>query len=451
MGNLLAPLCLAALLLLNACPPETPDAAQGTGLAGILVPADLMGMVHAGSRFDRVQDEYDLLDELGVVWILKDFSWSGIQPGKDAWNLDAYKTYADNGKARGKKILALLDYDVGWIHDGTYDDDPHTDGKSHEYISKKEIPLFCEYVKKTARHYKDRVDAWCIWNEPNLQPRFWTGTKEEFFALTKAAAAAIREVNPGAVVVGGAFNTLANEAWIRGIFESGAMDQIDAIAYHPYTPGYLGAEAVYNNFKALVAEYGFEDKIWITEVGYPTQGSYGTEVPEDHIPDMMIKTVIPLLAGNAKHIFWYHLFDPPSNRQDPEDSEDWFGLVKDDFEKKKGADAYSLVSKHIPGKTYYSLLPERSGIPDSIRAYYFEGNDGKHTLIIWNDDPVSDKQVTVTLPGSGGKTYDAQSGEPAAIGETATVTLRSRFSPNPNLGFFTWENTDAAKPPRISG
>jgi hypothetical protein len=114
------------------------------------IPGDLMGMVHAGSRSDKVTEEYALLDELGVKWMLTDFSWGSIQPEKDRWNLDAFKTYADNGKAHGKKILAVMDYDADWIHEEGYADDPHHAGDEcdgpHRYISPSEIPLFCDYV-----------------------------------------------------------------------------------------------------------------------------------------------------------------------------------------------------------------------------------------------------------------------------------------------------------------
>jgi hypothetical protein len=420
-----------------------PDPSGSDGEIRVEIPEDLLGMVHAGNR-SEVDREYDLLDDLGVHWMLTDFSWSSIEPAENTQNLDAFKTYADNGKKKGKKILAILDYDVGWIHNGKYDDDKFTDGQRHNYISPKEIPLFCKYVKKTVFYYKDQVDAWCIWNEPNLADRFWRGTPEEFFALTKAAAATIREVVPDAFIVGGAFNTLASEEWVRGIFTSGAMDQIDAIAYHPYLVSARTSAAAYTKFKNIVSDYGFGGKIWVTEVGYPTQGSYGTEVSDERMPVTLIETISRLAVEGANHVFWYHLFDPEI--QDDRDSEDWFGVMNYDFTPKKGAAAYALCGAHLPGKTWHSSLPERSGLPEYIVANYFEGPNGDNTLVIWNDRPSISLDIKVRLPGDNRKSYDVASGDFSIPDEETIIS----FSLTKTLYFFTWENSGTSQPPRIS-
>jgi hypothetical protein len=459
MRKYLIPL-LAGALAYASCPAESGGNFEPVQLVRSAIPGDLLGMVHAGSRSDKVTEEYALLDELGVQWMLTDFSWSDIQPAENGWNLNAFKPYADNGKTRGKKILAILDYDVGWIHDGNHDsdgsgtqgDDPFTDGEAHKYIAESEIPFFVYYVKKTVEKYKDRVDAWCIWNEPNLSTRFWRGTREEFFALTKAAATAIREVDAGAFIIGGAFNTLASEAWVRGIFTSGAMAQIDAVAYHPYMPSPGPTVNTFNSFKKIVSEYGFGDKIWVTEVGYPTYntppcpaGRYGTDVLEANMPETVMQTIVLLTVNGAQRIFWYHLFDPPV--QEDGDSEDWFGLVKHNFTRKGGAAAYQLAAKNIPGTI--CQIPERHGVPASIESYYFMGRD-RHALVIWNNAAVTARDVQVYLPGTNQKVYNLTTGEAASIDKNSTYTLKTKDGDNHFIRFFTWENPGALQHPRIS-
>ncbi|MDR2247698.1 MAG: hypothetical protein LBE17_13675 [Treponema sp.] len=442
---------LLGALVFSSCPAGTGAAYDPARIVRSAIPGDLLGMVHAGSS-DEAGREYALLDELGVRWMLTDFSWSSIQPQKEAWNLDAFAAYADNGETGGKKILAVLDYDTPWLHpEGSGYDGPVIKGPD-------ERALFCAYVKKTVERYKDRVDAWCIWNEPNLQPRFWAsaGTKDDFFALTKAAAAAVREADPEAFIVGGAFNTLASEDWVRGMFTSGAMDRIDAIAYHPYMTGPGATANLYIRFKDLVSEYGFGDKIWITEVGYPTYdapprpaGRYGTDILEADMPETVMQTIVLLAVNGARRIFWYHLFDPRPEAQDNADSEDWFGLVKRDaaWTWKGGAAAYRLAAQNIPGRV--CKTPEREGLPDFIQAYYFEGSDGRHALVIWNDINVAEG-VGVCLPGTNQKVYNLASGEAAAIGETSTYTLKAKDGDNHFIRFFTWENPGSLPPPRIS-
>jgi hypothetical protein len=441
---------LLGALVFSSCPTGGGSSYEPARIVRSAIPRDLMGMVHAGGS-DEAGREYALLGDLGVQWMLTDFSWSSIQPEKETWNLDAFAAYADNGEARGKKILAILDYDAPWLHPAAGYDGPVIKGND-------EIALFCAYVKKTVERYKDRVDAWCIWNEPNLQPRFWAsaGTKEDFFALTKAAAEAVREADPDAFIIGGAFNTLASEEWVRGIFTSGAMDRIDAIAYHPYMTGPGATANLYNNFKRLVSEYGFADKIWITEVGYPTYetpprpaGRYGTDILDADMPETVMRTIVLLAANGAERIFWYHLFDPKPEDQDNSDSEDWFGLVKRDaaWTRKGGAAAYQLAAGNIPGRV--CKTPEREGLPDFIQAYYFEGDDGRHALVIWNDINAS-RDVRVFLPGTSRMVYDLATGEATSIPtETSTYTLKAKDGADHFIRFFTWENSRAA-PPRIS-
>jgi hypothetical protein len=432
-----------------------PSGYSGPGEVRFAVPRDFMGMVHAGNRsVDKPADkeqEFSRLNELGVHWMLTDFSWSDIQNPQNSWKWDRYDAYTANAKAGGQKILAILDYDVDWIHDDSYSDDPYnnidnvpTNDTPAPYISPSEIPLFCEYVKQTVGRYQDLVDAWCIWNEPNLSDRFWAGTKEEFFDLTKAAAAAIREVDPDAFIIGGALNTLADDEWVKGLFESGAMEQIDAVAYHPYMPDAGSSAKIYKQFKEKVTPYGFGNKIWVTEVGYPTQGSYRTEVPDAQMPDMLVKTISLLAAGGANRVFWYHFLDPKPEVQDPGDSEDWFGLLNYDFTRKNGADkAYQLCAAHLPGKTYRSFLPERIDVPDYIKALYF-GDSESSTLIVWNDRPSKNTLVKVRLPGRHQRVHDTASGADSSVGEESFI----QFGPdgNKDLYFFTWNNSGTQAP-----
>jgi hypothetical protein len=472
MRNHIAPLCLAALLLCNACPAETPDTKEEDP-RDVGIPADLMGMVHAGTRSTDpavIADEYDRLDDLNVVWTLTDFSWGSIQPEskKDAapadWNWDEFDAYVTNGNARNKKILAILDYDVGWLHGtvvGTEEVtenslgnkvqvDKYADGHLERIIQgEAEIARFCTYIKATISRYDGahgygKVDAWCIWNEPNLYPRFWTGTKEEFYAFAAAAATAIREVDPKAVIVGGVLNTLADEQWVRGFFTSGAMKEVNAFAYHPYTPNAGGTAATYRNLRNILSDYNFGDKLWITEVGYPTQGSYGTEVAEARMPQMVTKTITLLAVEGAQKIFWYHLSDP--QHQNPKDSEDWFGLFATDADgsrkKKGGADAYTLCARYLPGKTWRRQGFPGAAFPDAVQSYYFEGNDGTRCLIIWNDSTVSSRDITLTIPGNNRRIHNLGDGVAETVGEITGYTLHPRNSPQENVLFFTWDVAD---------
>jgi hypothetical protein len=252
--------------------------------ATVHIPADFAGMCHAGYS-NNLAREYPMLEEMNITWLHRDFSWSSIEPSEGNFNFSGFDDYVKRANAAGKKVMGMLLYDVGWVH--TKYSNPSSDRR----IWPNEIPDFCTYAKKTVERYNGqnvennnaKVDAWLIWNEPDLAPRFWTDPKddpnaiEDFFELTKATAEAIRDLDDEkgttTTLIGGIFTAIASEKWVEGLFEyeNGVIgDLLDGVAYHPYSPNPVSAMYVVNDFKSRVAPYGFADKIWINEMGYPT-------------------------------------------------------------------------------------------------------------------------------------------------------------------------------------
>ena len=368
------------LILLSACashqaaPPNAP----------LLIPADIAGIVHAGRTNSK--EEYALLDRLGADWTLLTFNWNRIEPAEGQWNFDYYDEFTDTAKAASKKIIAVLGYDVPWIH---------KDGKRHYFIPQDKLDFFVNYVRQVTAHFRGRVDAWCIWNEPN--GHFWKGSREEFFELTRLAADVVQETDPDVILLGGAFNRGIfglPVQFIRGLFESGAMEKVDAVAFHPYELNPERTAKLYSSFRAIAADYGFAGRIWITEVGYPTGGLYPTAVPEKKLPAFVVKTFVNLAVSGAQKILWYQLFDPPNRVKT--DSEDFFGLLRsrEDF-TSKGAEAFRLCALHIAGTVYRPDLPLRNGLPHSLRAFYFEKPEGGGALVLWKEG----SPLRVTLHG----------------------------------------------------
>ena len=393
------------------------------------IPADIAGLVHAGQT--NTPEEYALLDRMGASWLLATFYWSRIEPVNNQWNFKTYDLYVDTAQTAGKKILGVLGYDVSWIHE---------DGASHNYIPPDKIEMFCDFVRQTTTHFRGRVDAWCIWNEPNFH--FWKGSKEEFFELTRRAAEVIREADPGVTITGGAFNRGIfglPKNYIRGLFESGAMEKVDAIAFHPYELNPARAVKLYGDFRALAAGYGFAGRIWVSEVGFPTGGWYPTKVPEKKFPEYVVKTFVNLAVSGAQKIFWYELFD--SENRSKSNSEDYFGLVRSENDHtSKGAEAFRLCAVHLAGTVYRSDLPLREGLPASLKTFYFEKPEGGGALVLWKQGTPS--KITLQLVpgadknGSDGflAVHDAVSGHASAIQPEAIIEVGR------TPVFVTWEN-----------
>ena len=408
---------LIAALLIGSC---ASSSSMSISPANRDIPGDFSGIVHAGDS--RTKKELDYLNHLGTSWVLHTFYWGRIEPEQGEWDFIVYDDLVNKLKASGIKVLGVLAYDNWWIHD---------DKEGHRYIPPHRLADFNAYVKKTAEHFRGRVDAWCIWNEPNFI--FWNGTDEEFFALAREAADAIREVDSEVILLGGAFNRGVlglPEKFIRGLFESGAMDKADAVAFHPYELNPARTISLYQQFKEVVNDYGFADKIWITEVGYPTGGWYPTKIREKKLPEYVIKTWVLLAANGSNKLFWYQLFDPIHRSR--KNSENFFGLTRSNREyTSKGAQAFRLCAKYLQGSNCYAWEPGKDGLADSVRVFWFERKGGG-ALVMWNESSFS-KQVSLKLPGTEHTRHDIVSG--SAIPIQPEINIKADKLPV----FITWK------------
>jgi hypothetical protein len=370
---------------------------------------------------------------MGAIWLLTTFNWSRIEKTEGQWDFDKYDRYVYTAKTAGKKIIGVLAYDVSWIH---------KDGKDRKYIPPDKVHLFLNYVQQTAAHYKGVVDAWCIWNEPNFL--FWNGSRDEYLSLARQAADALREIDSDVILLGGAFNRGIfglPTAYIKGLFESGAMDKADAVAFHPYELNPNRTAKLFLEFRAQAAKYGFEDRIWITEVGYPTGGLYPTAVSEKKFPAYIVKTFTGLAANGAKKILWYQLFDPLERVKS--DSEDYFGLVRSRYvHTSKGAEAFRLCSVYLSGATYRPEFCLQNNLPGSLRTYYFEQPSGGRTLVLWKEGRTI--KLILTTPKNEYTSHDI------VTGNTETKPAQTLIVVGNKPVFITWQG-EGTPSLRISG
>jgi hypothetical protein len=386
----------------------------------IVIPEDFTGIVHAGQT--NTPQEYALLDRMGASWILTTFYWSRIEGEEGQWNFVNYDTYVDTAKTAGKKIIGVLAYSVSWIHE---------DGKSRDYIPPDKVHLYLNYVRRTAEHFKGRVDAWCIWNEPNFG--FWKGSRVEYLSLARQAADALREIDSEVILLGGAFNRGIfglPTAYIKGLFESGAMDKADAVAFHPYELNPNRTTRLFLEFRARVAKYGFEDRIWLTETGYPTGGWYPTAVSEKKFPSYVAKTFVGLAINGAKKILWYQLSDPLERSKS--NSEDYFGLVRSDNDyTSKGAEAFRLCAVYLSGATYHPEFSLRKNMPKTLHLFYFEQPSGVRTLVLWKDGGT----INLMLQAS----ENGYTKHDIVTGNTETISAQTPIVVGNTPIFITWQ------------
>lgn len=126
----------------------------------------------------------------------------------------------------------------------------------------KDHDKWADLVKNITEHWTNRygadeVKTWYfeIWNEPNLNPGFWTGNQDDYFKLYQYSVKAIKSVNP-AYRVGGPGT--AGAAWETEMIDFCVKNNlpIDFVSTHSYgvNQGYLDE---YGNSGTILAPQEF--------------------------------------------------------------------------------------------------------------------------------------------------------------------------------------------------
>jgi len=111
----------------------------------------------------------------------------------------------------------------------------------------KDMDRWVELVDATVRHWVERygideLRTWRfeVWNEPNLVPHFWTGTRSEYFELYAATARAIKAIDAGLKVGGPSTSVYVPDARYEGETEdrtvqaaTAAAEDVDALEWRP--------------------------------------------------------------------------------------------------------------------------------------------------------------------------------------------------------------------------
>ncbi|MEO3810804.1 beta-xylosidase [Sphaerisporangium sp. B11E5] len=111
----------------------------------------------------------------------------------------------------------------------------------------KDMARWVELVTRSVEHWIDRygldeVREWRfeVWNEPNLVPHFWTGTKTEYFELYRRTVTAIKNIDPALKVGGPATSVFVPDDRYKGetedrsaMRETAAASDVDALDWRP--------------------------------------------------------------------------------------------------------------------------------------------------------------------------------------------------------------------------
>jgi hypothetical protein len=279
--------------------------------AAATVSASTFG-VNAHVPQEAVADE---VVEAGIGWVRIDFQWSAVELERDVYDWKRYDALLDRLEARGLRVYAGLASTPAWATSGSelsgVPDDPDQ---------------WQEFCYLAASRYRGRIDAWGLWNEPNLD-RFWEGSRSEYIdKILRPGAAAIRAADPGALIAAPDLAHLSSANWDdwleRVIWDAG--DVIDVVTHHIY-PSYGKAwEVTYDLDKKPTIPFGSRSvrrilkdtgwwgrPFWLTETGIES-AKHGQADQAKFYENLLEDWFGPNPEARwVDRIFFYHMTDGP--------------------------------------------------------------------------------------------------------------------------------------------
>ena len=296
------------------------------------------------------------LRDLRSKWVRLNVNWKDIETSRGSYNewwVTEYEQAIARARAAGQRVLVMVSTSPGWASSSTNrearPDDP------------ADFARFMEFL--TARWKGKGVEAYEIWNEPNHE-RFWpTGVNPtEYAALLKAAYPAVKAGDPDAKVVFG--GTSANDyPFIEATYRAGVKGYFDVMATHPYScafgpnTSYKYANGrinkdffrAYREVRRSMANYGDKKPIWFTEFGWSTTTRDCGVSEADQAKYLRRAFQIAAAHSYLKVGFWYNLRNNYW-RNDADDIEARFGLMKTNFSYKPAYHAFRQVRKGLPAR-----------------------------------------------------------------------------------------------------
>ena len=222
---------------------------------------------------------------------------------------------------------------------------------------------FCAYARATVAHFKDRVKYWEVYNEPNIH--FWTGPKEMYPELVKAAYAAIKGEDPEATVIAISTSGVDDE-FIQMCMDAGMP--FDALGVHPYRSSF--DEGPFLDDLSRASSLAGGRPIWITEVGWNT--SIGEQDERSQALLLARCYLTSALSGVCRSIAWYDFHD---DYLDPRYGEANFGVLRYAMQPKPAYRALATVCR-----AFGSATPRKREDVDYSRLFAL---DTDNALALW--------------------------------------------------------------------
>jgi hypothetical protein len=278
-------------------------------------------------------DDSDLVGtmaDMGAKWVRIDMNWPILEPQEGQWNFAPVDNAINNAKKYGLKIYATLAYSPAWASSNGQDSGvPPAD-------------QWQNFVRVAAERYGSMVDAWGIWNEPNLA-QFWSGTADQWVeTILQPACATLRTETPYTKIAGPDLSHLYQPSIDVGVFlkaiqNHGASGCLDVISHHIYADGDFQQRLEGFSFWGITYKPGLKQwmsnaglwgkPVWITEFGWDAKYRGTTTLDQNEAKQSQVITDQLKIMAN---LYWVHkaIIFEESDSPDPSTEPYEFGLTR---------------------------------------------------------------------------------------------------------------------------
>ncbi|MCX6022556.1 MAG: cellulase family glycosylhydrolase [Chloroflexi bacterium] len=260
-------------------------------------------------------DRTDKVKEMGFDWLKWIVYWKDLEPQPGQYMFKERLDFTINRlQTAGVKVMIRVDETPDWA----------STRPGNKNAPPKDDAAFGEFMGKLAGYLKGKVDAFEIWNEPNLNYE-WGNTDPDpirYGQMLKAAYPKIKAANPNAIVITGGLSTtgdgesgpyLGDLYYLAKLMDpnmdgnpaDGFGAYFDAVGTHPYGGPYAAATSPADGagfgtyFRRAEEQYAIVQKwgkvakpFWATEFGWftnPAEEGLTCDVG-DHFSKMVVSS-----------------------------------------------------------------------------------------------------------------------------------------------------------------
>jgi polysaccharide biosynthesis protein PslG len=325
----------------------------------------------------------DRIEAGGISWVRIDFLWSLAEPEPDFYDWSVYDALVDRLEARGLKIYSGLGSTPAWATNG-----PEFSGVPDD------VDQWREFCYLAALRYRGRIQAWGVWNEPNLD-RFWNGSRQDYIdRILIPGSDAISLADPTALVCAPDLAHLSSadwDDWLRATINA-AGDRMDVVTHHVYPSNGWAWEVTYDletggpfpfsppSVQRVLEETGWWRRpFWLTETGVESE-RWGENRQANFVGEFLQEWFDPDRGHRdwIDRIFFYEMNDGPQPA-----TYSW-GLIQGPpgFVPKE---AYLAYSSFIEA----SVVDDAELVSSDVPRFYRQGEPVSSTITLRNTGTTS--------------------------------------------------------------